>query len=98
MLTVRVAPVRADSTMDRSVTQALQAGPGQGADVREMELPPQIAPQGSQRGLMPLQGFGSAPTGTHLLHIGCDGLLKGGQGKMLGLVLPGGVARRHWGW
>ena len=37
---------------------------------------------------MPLQGFGIAPAGTHLLHIGRYGLLKSGQGKMNGLVLP----------
>ncbi len=37
---------------------------------------------------MPLQGFGVAPAGTHLLHIGRHGLLKSGQGKMTALVLP----------
>src|SRR6266702_2036419 len=63
-----------------------------------MELPPQISPQGSQRGLMPPQGFGVAPEGTHLLQIGLHGLLKSGQGKMTGLVLPGGAARRAGGW
>src|SRR3981081_536319 len=47
---------------------------------------------------MPLQGFGIAPTGTHLLQIGRHGLLKSSQGKMTGLVLPGGAARRAGGW
>ena len=84
--------------MDSSVNQVRRDAAGQGAHVREMELPPQIAPQGSQRGLMPLQGFGVAPAGTHLLHIGRDGLLKRDQGKMTGLVLPGGAARRAGGW
>jgi hypothetical protein len=32
---------------------------------------------------MPLQGFGVAPTGTHLLYI----VRQRGQGKMIGLVL-----------
>src|SRR5260370_1041697 len=63
-----------------------------------MELPPQIAPQGSQRGLMPLQGFGIAPVDTHLLQIRRDSLLKSDQGTRPGLVLLGGAARRTGGW
>src|SRR5213082_2383343 len=47
---------------------------------------------------MSLQGFGVAPAGTHLLQIGRHGLLKSGQGKMTGLVFPGGAARRAGGW
>src|SRR6266566_1055456 len=47
---------------------------------------------------MPLQGFGIAPAGTHLLQIGRHGLLKRGQGKMTGLVLPGGATRRAGRW
>ncbi len=65
-----------------------------GANVREMELSPQIVSQGTQRGPMPLQGFGVAPAGTHLLQIGCDALLNWEQGVMTGLALPGAVARR----
>jgi hypothetical protein len=71
-----------------------QAGPGQGAHVSEMELPPQIAPQGSWRDLMSLQGIGIAPAGTHSLQIGRHGLPKSGQGKMTGPTLPSGTARR----
>src|SRR2546423_5960332 len=47
---------------------------------------------------MPLQGFGVAPAGTHLLQIGRHGLLKRGQGKMTGLVLPGGATQHAGRW
>src|SRR5450755_1908744 len=47
---------------------------------------------------MPPQSLGSATSGTHLLHIGRDGLLNCDQGKMSGLALPGAVTLRPWGW
>lgn len=62
-----------------------------------MKPPPQVAPQGSQRGLMPLQRFGFAPTCAHLLQICCYGLLDRDHG-MTGLVLPSGAARCPWDW
>jgi hypothetical protein len=50
------------------------------AHVRELELPPEIALQGAQRGLMPLQRFGFVSKNAHLLHIGRNGLLDGDPG------------------
>jgi hypothetical protein len=84
--------------MDRAVNQVRRDAGGRRAHIREMELPPQIASQGSKLGPMPLQGFGVAPADTHLLHIGRHGLLERSQGMMTSLVLPGGAARRAQEW
>src|SRR5260370_15052031 len=47
---------------------------------------------------MRVEGLGMAAAGTHLLEIGRHSLLKSGHGKMTGLVLPSGAARRAGGW